>query len=94
MSLCLLHLLVLLFSPGNYLVVAPSTIRPNLPYVVSVNILHAEASMTVTIEIRGPDNETIASKTVEAVSVGMPQTITIPPISDDILLPEQTYTVS
>ncbi|MFH4975897.1 hypothetical protein AB6A40_002606 [Gnathostoma spinigerum] len=79
---------------GTYLVVAPSFVRPALPYAVSVNILKStETDNIVRVEVRTSQDDTVGAKVVNGVKTGVPQTITIDQLSPDNLLPGSTYKV-
>ncbi|GMT28413.1 hypothetical protein PFISCL1PPCAC_19710 [Pristionchus fissidentatus] len=79
---------------GSYLVVAPKVVRPGLPYAVSVNILKSsEEDHIVRVEIRNEANETAASKVVNNIKPGVPQTVTIDSLSADTLPSSNNYKV-
>ncbi|GMS92544.1 hypothetical protein PENTCL1PPCAC_14719, partial [Pristionchus entomophagus] len=79
---------------GTYLVVAPKTIRPDLPYAVSVNILKSsDEDHVVTVEIRTDENKTLAASGVDNVKQGVPQTITVGLITPDLLVSSNNYQV-
>lgn len=48
------------FSTGSYLIIAPRTIRPSLPYSVSVNILSDAPPMVIDMSIIDDKNKSIA----------------------------------
>lgn len=65
------HWFIWFYSTGSYMVVAPKTIRPGLPYAVSVNILKSEDSKPVSVSLRIIDdaNKTLVEK-IQDVSSG------------------------
>jgi len=60
--------------PGNYLIVAPKSIRPGLPYAVSVNILRQGYPVSVTLKIVDDKNNSLA-QVKQDVSPGAPQAV-------------------
>ncbi|CAJ0956774.1 unnamed protein product, partial [Mesorhabditis belari] len=79
---------------GSYMVVAPKTVRPGLPYAVSVNILKSqEQDHIVRVEIRTDKNDTIGAKVVNSVQSGSPQTVTIDSLPADALVSSNNYKV-
>jgi CD109 antigen len=73
---------------GTYMVVAPSVVRPGLPYAVSVNILKSqETDHIIRVEVRTKQNETIGARVVNNVKAGTPQTIEISNLPPENLVP-------
>uniref|UniRef100_A0AC34F584 Alpha-2-macroglobulin bait region domain-containing protein n=1 Tax=Panagrolaimus sp. ES5 TaxID=591445 RepID=A0AC34F584_9BILA len=73
---------------GTYMVVAPSVVRPGLPYAVSVNILKSqETDHIIRVEVRTKQNETIGARVVNNVRAGTPQTIEIANLPPENLVP-------
>uniref|UniRef100_A0A915JB76 TEP1-F n=1 Tax=Romanomermis culicivorax TaxID=13658 RepID=A0A915JB76_ROMCU len=62
---------------GTYLIVAPKTVRPGLPYAISVNILQNAAPVTLTMKIVDSDNKSYAQKVQEDLKAGSPVTVKI-----------------
>ncbi len=63
---------LLIFSPGTFLVVAPETVRPGLPYSVSVNLLKSLGNRnTISVQIIDEStDETISRTQIRNVRVG------------------------
>lgn len=59
--------------PGNFLIVAPKSIRPGLPYGVSVNILKG-AAVSLTLKIVDEKNASLV-QVQENVPAGEPKTV-------------------
>jgi CD109 antigen len=79
---------------GTYIVVAPKTFRPGLPYAVSINILKTRhTDNIVRVEIRNGKNESIAQTYETNVVPGSPRTATIDPISPSLLVDGGQYSV-
>ncbi|PAV87616.1 hypothetical protein WR25_06818 isoform B [Diploscapter pachys] len=78
---------------GTYLVLAPSVIRPQWPYSVSVQILKSQEKKpkSVRVQIRNDQNETVAEKIEPNVHVKTTKIVTIDPIRVDKLPTANKY---